>query len=421
MDAVGIEVRGRLGRSCVWAILVGLAAVTASGCKTGTAGMKPSWWSFGGSGADDASALASAPAFEGDVKKPSEAAKPYPTTTTPNGYVLTDPASPAATGAAAGQQVAEVPAAVTYGSTPKPGTVAEAAGTEPRSIAAPAESVAAGSNGSVAPQVGPYAGLAAEPSAPGLSPVPQAGGQPAASAFSASSGSSFPPPPSASTTAPRDVPAWTSPPAATTAAAPASGMDGRYGTGTGSRFASLPPSNAAGLSPVAATQEPFGEAGRSSGGQSTAPPGGPLSAAPGTLSGGVSSPLPGSGPGLPPAGLDPLPASAGAAGIPSTGFATPPAAALPSSAGPAFPAATGLQPPATVPAAAPPGGVTPANPVRRRDPVYRPGGTSSYRPSREILVAGGGEESAVRPAAFETPVTSQPAVGGIGAGGTPAP
>jgi hypothetical protein len=64
--------------------------------------MKPSWWSFGGSAAADPAELASAPAFEGDVKKPSDSAKPYPTTTTPNGYVLNDDAKAALAGFGAG-------------------------------------------------------------------------------------------------------------------------------------------------------------------------------------------------------------------------------------------------------------------------------------------------------------------------------
>lgn len=43
-------------------------------------------------------------------------------------------------------------------------------------------------------------------------------------------------------------------------------------------------------------------------------------------------------------------------------------------------------------------------PTRRPDPGYRPGGTTSYRPSKTILVGEPAAESAVRTAAFEAPV-----------------
>jgi len=68
------------------AALVVLASL-ACGCKTGSWGAKPSWWSFGGT-APAGSALTAAPTFDQDPVKPSEAAKPYPTTTTPESYAL---------------------------------------------------------------------------------------------------------------------------------------------------------------------------------------------------------------------------------------------------------------------------------------------------------------------------------------------
>ena len=47
-------------------------------------------------------------------------------------------------------------------------------------------------------------------------------------------------------------------------------------------------------------------------------------------------------------------------------------------------------------------------PTRRPDPMYRPGGTSSYRPGKEILVgSNAGTEAAVRPVSFEAPVAGQ--------------
>lgn len=51
-----------------------------------------------------------------------------------------------------------------------------------------------------------------------------------------------------------------------------------------------------------------------------------------------------------------------------------------------------------------PGATIPASPPRRRpDPGYRPGGTSSYRPSRSILVGEPMVDPAVRTAGFEAP------------------
>ena len=61
----------------------------ASGCRSGASTMSaPSWWSFGGGKAADTEKLSAAPPFEGSVKKPSESAAPYPTTTTPNSYAM---------------------------------------------------------------------------------------------------------------------------------------------------------------------------------------------------------------------------------------------------------------------------------------------------------------------------------------------
>ncbi|MFN9368938.1 MAG: hypothetical protein ACK6CT_09265, partial [Planctomycetia bacterium] len=77
--------------------------------------------------------------------------------------------------------------------------------------------------------------------------------------------------------------------------------------------------------------------------------------------------------------------------------AAAPAVAAPASAPAALPA-----PPASAPPAASP------MPTRRPDPMYRPGGTSSYRPGKEILVgSNAGTEAAVRPVSFEAPVAGQ--------------
>jgi hypothetical protein len=374
MNAVGIEVRSTIVVGCTWAVLCGLAVACASGCKTGTAGMKPSWWSFGGSAAADPAELASAPAFEGDVKKPSDSAKPYPTTTTPNGYVLNDDAKAALAGEAA-QSQPEIPAAVTYGSTPKPATVASVpAAAAPTTVEPPVSRA----ESAVAAQVGPYAGIATEPAAagvspatpafspatPGLSPVPQTAGTAVPGGYPSAPGASFTGP-AATAAAPQTATAWSPSPAVPSAAAASAAVaaEGRYGSTSGSRFASLP---------------------AAAGGVTSAPP---------------SAGLPATGPagssgGLPGGGLDPLPASATTSAVPAAGLAVPAASALPASAGPAF-APAGAQLPASA---------TPPAPARRPDPGYRPGGTSSYRPSRAILADdAAAHESGVRPAAFETP------------------
>ena len=109
------------GRVAITALAVLLPA--ASGCKT-SSWSAPAWPSFGGTKPGDATKLSSAPAFSGDVAKPSATAKPYPTTSTPQGYVLKGPA-----GGTSGQQAgagatADIPPVV-YGSTPPPATPAK--------------------------------------------------------------------------------------------------------------------------------------------------------------------------------------------------------------------------------------------------------------------------------------------------------
>ena len=336
-----------------------LLAGLLSGCKSGSWAAKPSWWGGGGS-----SSLASAPAFDGDVKKPSEAAKPYPTTNTPEGYALsdatkTDPSAPAET-----QAAAVAPTAVTYGASPPPAAAP----------AAPAAAPAAVAQTSVGPQVGPYAslqpqsptppppaaidpagaataGMAAAPAfgdaAPPMAQVPSAR-PPAARYADASGGQAWPPAAAPAATA------ATAAPVAAGAPAAAPGDDGRYGVSTGSRFGGGP----ADFAP---------------------PPAGPAPTAPPEA------------PAVPPPAAPPIapaaPTTAPAALVPA---ATPPAA---------------VPPPAAPGGAILPGAITP--PTRRADPGYRPGGTSSYRPSKTILA---GEEPAapgVLPASFEAPATLQ--------------
>ena len=164
----------------IWVVgICGLLMSVAPGCRSGATAMAaPSWWSFGGSAAADPSKLTSAPPFDGKIPKPSESATPYPTTTTPKGYEVTEATKAApAIGATAAAPSAE-PTAVTYGTkppaTPQPSGMQQAAAAPPSNPAA------------IAPQVGPYASLAGQTPAsePPLQPVAPAASQPAASAFS---------------------------------------------------------------------------------------------------------------------------------------------------------------------------------------------------------------------------------------------
>lgn len=349
---VNVAGRSRSAWQGVVAAIGVLLVAGATGCKTGTAGMKPSWWTFGGGSQDEAAKLAAAPSFNGSTEKPSASAKPYPTTTTPNGYVLGGSA-PAA-GAVAGDPVAAA-APITYGVTPPPAkadpvAVATAPGT------APTTSPTGGSLASISPQVGPYAALPTEtPAAPSnlppLQPIAAAAPTvPESSGFSA-------PPPAAPVTPPdmqrvadaRGAAGW---PAQQTASA--SGGS-RYDSVTGSRFGGggsaidqpLAPPAAAAAFPAAAM----------------------------------------------PAVLEPLPAAPPSAAAPL---------ALPLSPPPSAPTMGFPSPPAATPASAPP--------ARRPDPGYRPGGTSSYRPNRAILAADPleSEPGDVRTVGFEAPAAAGP-------------
>ncbi|MBM4023208.1 MAG: hypothetical protein FJ284_13415 [Planctomycetes bacterium] len=205
-----------VGDCSLWApvLLVALAV----GCKSGTWGAKPSWWSFGGT--PPASELTAAPAFDKEVTKPSEAAKPYPTTETPEAYSL---AETPRKDAAAATPVIE-PASVTYGTT------------QPMTPTAPplAQVPAADAQGErIGPQVGRYAGL--QPTGPAAADAASAvtAGLAAAPDFGEA------PPPAAGAEGIRVADArgsesWAAQPAAPPA-------DLRYGQASGSRFPNTPP------------------------------------------------------------------------------------------------------------------------------------------------------------------------------------
>lgn len=332
-------------RAALMAAAVVAVATNAVGCRSGaSATAAPSWWSFGGKGSD-AEKLSAAPPFEGPVKKPSEAAAPYPTTTTPHGYAVADATvGPSQPGAPPSLPPAE-PAAVTYGSQPPPSATAA---TAPRAVTAPPAPPA------IATQVGPYAPLAgaAPPASPPLAATPAS--PPLAQPFAAPpSSGSFP---------------------ATAGYEPTAAANSPDPHG----FAA--PSTVSPISP--ASVEPASPASR-------------YASVPGSRFGGASFSSPPAA-----APLEPV-----------TPFATPapppPPTATSLPAAPPLPAASPLASPPVLPGAPPLPSPPTSPPPRRPDPGYRPGGTSSYRPTRAILVdSAPAEASAVRTAAFETPAAT---------------
>jgi hypothetical protein len=370
--ARGIRCHGRqMQRVLTAAILCGFA-LTAVGCKTGTAFTKPSWWTFGG-GKSDAGTLAAAPPYEGDIQKPSEIAKPYPTTSTPSGYVISG--SSGAAGLAAQGQSPQPTAPVVYGTAP-PAPALPPASTAALPSAPPVSGGPSVGGSSFGPQVGPYATLAGDTIPPPGQPLPPIGpssmpAMPAETPLPGLATSAFPPaaaPPQAAAYDPattRMADSRFSAPAAAVAAPAAA---------PGSPAAISPPVSA----PLAA--EPAGAGGSRYGSGSGSRFGGPAEAT--FPNSGYAA-----GPSASPASYgrpdEPLPAT------PAAPFSAP---ATPPTATPATPAGT-------------PGLLQPSSPpVRRPDPAWRPGGTSSYRPSRSILADDAAPAAdGVRTAAFEEP------------------
>lgn len=345
-------------------VAVVFGTLASSGCRSGATAMSaPSWWSFGGAKPSDTEKLAAAPPFEGSIKKPSESAAPYPTTTTPNGYAVSDAAAgPAAQPVSPPSLAATEPAAITYGSQPTPAAVAAAAPST-AVTAPPAQPSAA----AIAPQVGPYASLTGSQPSASMAAVPSSA--PPATPFSAA------PPPSPTTSGAFPATAGYEP-------APPARPAEPYGLG----------------GPPAAPQAPG----------SAMDPASRYASVPGSRFGGASFTSPPASPPLEPA-MSAMPSAAALpASAPPLSASPPPLVTPPSSTSlppaapslPATPALPGAPPPPTAPATPPP---------RRPDPGYRPAGTSSYRPTRAILVDNApATPSAVRTASFETPVLAAP-------------
>jgi len=362
---IGAPRRGRdAATTALFAAALMGCVVPAVGCKTGTSFTKPSGWTIGGTPKADADALASAPPYGGDIKKPSESAKQYPTTSTPSGYVITGTASPS--DAVAQQfQAAQQQAPVVYGTTPPALPAATAVAAAPSS-AIPQQPAPT----SIAPQVGPYAALAGDSIPPPGQPLPP---------ISPSTTSSNPGTPSMAGAGMASMPSMTATPAET--ALPNTGYS-NFSAPTASPIPTASPAprmaDARAADPAAAI---------------------PAAALP------VEQPAYG-GSRYPTSTGSRFGSAEAASFSPAAGF-PPASSAAPTEAGFPPPAAVApLGSPATVspPASAAPGLLQPsAQPVRRPDPGYRPGGTSSYRTSRTILADDSAAPAAVRTASYDEP------------------
>jgi hypothetical protein len=343
------------------AVVVATAFLAIAGCRTGS-WTPPSTWSMFGSSSKATGGLTDAPGYAQGPAKPSATATPYPTTSTPESYVITDgpasrSASPSSPGTAATATAASV-GSVVYGSTPpqSPPSESRSASADARYASLPpASGSGQGSAGSFAAQVGPYAsttGPTVRPSPDDLPGGIAAGDDPAARLVGdrRPSGGEM----SAVTAPGAAAGSWATPPAAADSSASFAGPaeDSRYAAG-GSRFSGF--GGDASPPPVDRPQDGFPQ---------------------------QSFPRLGS---EAPAAVPAAPAALGPPGMMSPAMA-PPAMAPPA-----------MAPPAMAPPTSPSFGSPPS---RRPDPGYRPGGTSSYQPRP----GGVGGSTGVQTVGFESPL-----------------
>ena len=389
-----------------------------------------SWLPGGGSSLGEGEELASAPAFEGEVVKPSAQATPYPTTSTPQGYVVpeageaTPPALVSTSQPPADAAVAARTPPITYGM--KPAEVAaisggpQAAGAiAPGAVSQPAADTIAAQDGPYAPLGGPAAAVSAPPPADTV-----------AAGFSAAGGTSagaYPP----------EQSVGLAPAASETVAMPASPPAAATGFGAqptappqpSSAFAAAPPAAAAGSAfSVAEPAPPSGGSafGATAAPQEAAPPVSAFGQQAAVPQGSVAdSPVAGSryaaatgsrfgGPLPPPAAPADQAAQASAWSAaetaPQASFGSPPAEAN----GAAFDVAGDgdaigqATPDAFGASASQQQSDGNARPKRRPDPMYRPAGTSSSRTSEPIFSDEPASQSPVQMATFEEPVAELP-------------
>lgn len=319
--------------------LVAVAILAVTGCKTGGASSPLAWWPGSSKGSADNEKLASAPSFNGTPEKPSETQRPYPTTTTPQSYAIDGQKAPSLASAGTG-----FPTSVGGGS---PDTSVRPA---PPAASTPAHT------GAVAAQVGPYQGW-------------PAGGGPTAT-----------PPPS-----PPPAPAGLAGTLPSAATSPSAGTSAALGFGSASSMTpdALDP-------PARYADARFGEATAatssfSSPSSEAALPASRYATSAASQFGGQPAPA------APAAFADPQPPMTPAAAPPEPASSVgDPSALPPQSGGNRLRAPTGSA-----------GSSMP--PARRPDPGYRPGGTSTYRPSQAI-VGEPADEGTVRQASFHSPL-----------------
>jgi hypothetical protein len=415
-------------RGAICLILLTALLPTGVGCRSGgMSGMK-AWWPGQASEMEDAAdGLASAPAFEGGIAKPSSKATPYPTTSTPESYVVSEADGSPQFAQSQPSTTATSPP-VTYGmQPPELATAGSPAATE--TPVSPPPSMEA-----IGEQVGPYQPLASADNPANPSPAPASGA--AAGGFAAAGSiapGAFPP----------EQPLGAAPPAGAAAEVRGTGSPGDPAglaassppaAAASSAFASTPSGSAFSSPPLSASTAPsqgssFGGAVEPVGtGSSFAPPAGSFAGTEVPQGATADSPVAGSrfasaaGSGFPSEAVTPQAAETGSQGYGSSAAPwQPPQAALeasPASFGsPAAVAAAASrfgQPTPEEPDAAPPGsagGVPPTGngppatrPGRRPDPMYRPAGTSSYRPAQPIFADDPEPSGPVRMATYEEPV-----------------
>ncbi len=376
--------RGRHSLPAAMSGLVAVAILALSGCKTGGTSSPLAWWPGSSKGPADNEKLASAPSFDGKVEKPSETQRPYPTTTTPQSYAV-DGQKPASLASAPAATPAAAPSVFAGGNSPDAyGTRGAVAASNPTATASPA------TPGGVAAQVGPYQGWPAgggpTATAP-TSPPPSPSGPAAFAGLPATS-------PSTATPA---MPA-TPPAAGSPATPPAAGSSAALGFGSASSMtpdALEPPARYADsrFGQAAAAAPSFSAAASSSSSATVSEPATEPSSRYSTS--GASQ-----------FGSQPFAAAAAAAPAAFAASAPPPS---PSDALPQ--AASAVGDPSAVPPQtsvnrlrAPSGSAGPSTPpARRPDPGYRPGGTSTYRPSQAI-VGEPADDGPVRQASFQSPL-----------------
>ncbi len=413
-----------------WAAVVLLSVPCGAGCRLGGGSGMASWLPSRGSSLGEGEELASAPPFEGEIVKPSAQATPYPTTSTPQGYVVpeaneaTPPALVSTSQPPADAAVATRTPPITYGM--KPTEVAAISGATGAAEAIAPGAVNVPAADTIAAQEGPYAALGGSGAAATATPPADT----VVAGFSAAGGTSagaYPPeqavgiaPPASETVSMPAAPAGYGSQPTTPTAAP-SALATSPAAAAGSSFAAADPAPPTGGSAFGAMAAPQAAPPTASAfGQQAAVPQG--SAADSSVAGSryaaatasrFGGPLPPpAAPAEPAAQFSALSAAemSAAEAAPQAAFGGRAAEANGSTfdapggvgdGGLATPDAFGV----TTPPQQPEDG---GRPKRRPDPMYRPAGTSSYRSSEPIFSDEPASHSPVQMATFEEPVAELP-------------